>query len=215
MAFGSSIGTALGSITGGLSPIPGGSLAGGALGGLLGGLFEGSGNQPSSAGQQQSSGLNLSTQKLGKFTPDQLSALSQLLSTGLAGAGQGLDFAPIRQQATTQFQQQTVPGLAERFTRLGSRGSSAFAQQLGQAGAGLQQGLAGQEAQFGLQKQGALANLLKMGLAPQFDTIAQQQSPSFGSQAAPGIGASLPQLLMLLLQNYQQGSGATNTSGVV
>jgi len=78
-----------------------------------------------------------------------------------------MDLAPIEQQARTQFAQQTVPSLAERFTSMGAgaQSSAAFARKLGQAGAGLEQSLAAmrarlmpqyamQRAQYGLQRAG-------------------------------------------------------------
>jgi hypothetical protein len=61
-----------------------------------------------------------------------------------------------------QFQEQTIPGLAERFAGLGagSQSSSAFQQALGQAGAGLSENLAA----------------LRSGLQMQAVPYAQQQS---------------------------------------
>lgn len=114
-------------------------------------------------------------------TPQQ-QALNQQV---LGGAGQLLpqllsnqfDFGPIAQRARTQFQQQTIPSIAERFTSMGegAQSSPAFAQLLGQAGAGLEEGLAAQESQFGLQQQGLLqallGNLLSSGMQPQFERI--------------------------------------------
>lgn len=49
-----------------------------------------------------------------------------------------------------QFGEQTIPGLAESFTSMGegAQGSSAYQQQLAQAGSGLAQQLAGQRAQL-------------------------------------------------------------------
>ncbi len=198
MALGSSIETTLAAIGGGMTPIPGGSLAGGALGGYLGGLFDPSNPTQARGQQQQAGGLNLPTQQIPTVSQNQLQALMSLLQTGMAGAGQGLDFGPIREQAMSQFQEQTVPSLAERFTRLGSRGSSAFTQQLGQAGAGLKRDLAAQEAQFGLQKHGALANLLKMGLAPQFGTVAERQGPGVGESLAGNLGPAIEALIKIL-----------------
>lgn len=42
------------------------------------------------------------------------------------------DFNPIAQEARTNFAQQTIPSIAERFSGLGAQKSSAFGQQLGQ-----------------------------------------------------------------------------------
>ena len=121
------------------------------------------------------------TEQIQRFNPQQQSALSQLLGQGLQGLQNvqnpqnfGSQFEPIAKQARSQFAQQTVPSIAERFTSMGSGSalsSPAFASQLGQAGAGLEEGLAAQKAGFGLQQQGQqqsfLQNLLGMGLTPQ------------------------------------------------
>lgn len=56
-----------------------------------------------------------------------------------------------------QFQEEIVPGLAERFAGAGALSSSGFAQALGGAGAGLQERLASLRAQ---QQQGAIGSAL-------------------------------------------------------
>lgn len=103
--------------------------------------------------------------------------------------------------AMRQFNEQIVPGLAERFSGLGagSQSSSAFQQALGQAGAGLAENL--QALRSGLQG-GAASQLL--GLPGQFLGTAMQ-SPfalmqtqgggalsntlgSFGQGISPGLG---------------------------
>ena len=69
---------------------------------------------------------------------------------------------PVEQQYTRNFAQNTVPGLAERFTSMGQGGqhSSAFQGALGQAGAGMNEDLAAL-------RQSHLMNLLNIGLKPQ------------------------------------------------
>jgi len=136
-----------------------------------------------------------------KFTEAQQSGIDQALQQALSGLQQplGAGFAPIAQQARTQFEEQTVPSLAERFTAMGGQRSSAFPQALGQAGAGLEQGLAAQQAQFGLQERGLLQQLLGTGLTPEFDTIRFKPQPGFleSGIAQPlfqGLGQALPGL---------------------
>lgn len=137
-------------------------------------------------------------EQIQRFNPQQQSALSQILGQGLQGVQPqnfGSQFDPIAKQARSQFSQQTIPGLAERFTSMGSGSalsSPAFASQLGQAGAGLEEGLASQKAGFGLQHQGLLQNLLGMGLTPQFETLHHTAQPGALQQIA---GPAL-QLLM-------------------
>lgn len=130
-------------------------------------------------------------EQLPQYTPSQTSALEQLLSMGLQGLQDPYaGFEPIEQQARTQFQQQTVPSLAERFASRGSSAlsSPAFASQLGQAGAGLEQNLAALRAQYGLQNRSGLANLLSLGLQPQFSNLPMQQQPGLLQQLLPVLG---------------------------
>lgn len=184
----------------------------GGLAGGLGGLFSGDGSQQQRPMQNQVQGnqplAGVDFAQLQRFNPQQMgvqqSALQQALSL-LGGQGSGLsnqfNFAPIAQQARTQFQQQTVPGLAERFAGLGSGAglsSPAFASQLGQAGAGLEGQLAALQSQYGLQQQGLnqqlLNQLLGFGLQPQFENIYAPQQQSFGQSISPYLGQLLGQL---------------------
>ncbi len=120
-------------------------------------------------------------QKIDTYTPQQqelLKKVSGLIPQGLANInlpGQQSNFAPIEANTRRQFAENTVPTLAERFASLGSGGSlnsSAFANSLSSAGAGLEQELASMRQQYGLQEQGLqsqnLLNLLQQGLNPQF-----------------------------------------------
>jgi hypothetical protein len=118
----------------------------------------------------------------------------QMALQGLQNPTQG--FQPIANEANRQFNTQTIPSLAERFTSMGTGGrlgndsrqqSSAFAGALGAAGSGLQQGLAALKSQYGLQNQGNLLNLLGIGLTPQF-----------GQKQIPASQGLLPQILGIL-----------------
>lgn len=148
-------------------------------------------------------------------TPEQQSALMQLLQQGLTGVqNPTAGFEPIAEYARTQFQQQTVPSIAERFSGLGAQRSSAFGQQLGAAGAGLEQGLAAQKAQFGQQNLGQLLNMLQLALRPQFENIYRPGQAGFleslvaglinsGGQAAGQYIGNMP------LANALQGMGGS------
>jgi hypothetical protein len=139
---------------------PWGALAGGVLGGLFGG------------------GKKAKTKKLPTMTPQQLSLLNQMtdmlgpegqLGKGYAGA-LGLQqelmdpsSAAVQRFADPymqQFEQQTVPGLAERFAGAGAMGgglsSSGFGQALSAAGGNLQTQLAALKAGLGQQAAGQL-----------------------------------------------------------
>lgn len=96
----------------------------------------------------------------------------QLLNQTLQGSQtpQGYGFEPIENRARQQFEQRTIPGLAERFSSLGSGGSqrsSAFTGALGGAASDLEGQLAALRSQYGLQErqqlgqeQGQRQNLL-------------------------------------------------------
>lgn len=121
-------------------------------------------------------------ENIARFTPQQQQALNQILSQALGSlSSQNLDFGPIEQNARTQFQQQTVPSIAERFTSLGrgAQSSSGFSQALGQAGSGLESGLASLRSQYGLQQGALLQNLLGLGLQPQFESLYHSRQPGF------------------------------------
>lgn len=150
------------------------------------------------------------SEQVQRFTPQQISALNQLLQSGLGGlSGQlGHGYEPIAQQARTQFQQNTIPSIAERFTSMGGQRSSAFPQILGQAGANLEQGLAADQAQFGLQERNQLLNMLQIGLMPQFDTIQYEGAPGILPSIAQGASAVLPFMLPGIGSALGAGIGA-------
>lgn len=121
------------------------------------------------------------------------SAIGPLLQQLTAGGG-GFDFAPIAEQARTQFKEQTIPSIAERFTGMGggAQSTEAFKRSLGQAGAGLEQGLAAQQAGMGLKsqflRQQLLSQLLGVGLQSPSEMLLQPKSPGFMSSLGSGLG---------------------------
>lgn len=141
-------------------------------------------------------------EQIQRYNPQQLSALQNILSMGLQGLKgmQNVDpyagFAPIAQQARSQFEQQTVPSLAERFTGTGGALSSpAFASQLGAAGAGLNENLAALQSQYGLsnraqlaKERGQLMSLLGMGLTPTFETLHRPAQEGLLQSLFGGVG---------------------------
>jgi hypothetical protein len=110
-----------------------------------------------------------------------------------------------------QFNEQTVPMLAERFSGqgAGAQRSSAFQQALGSAGAGLQENLAALRA--GLQGQAANQAL----------TYAQQPISNLSGLASLGLGTQTQALLpkeipfwqQLLLGGAQKGSALASQYG--
>lgn len=128
--------------------------------------------------------------------------LMQMLQPGMQSAQNYQNaFAPIAQNARENFYSNTVPSLAERFTALGGgQNSSAFQGALGQAGAGLESELGAMGAQFGQQQQqidqSYLLNLLRLALAPQFETSYIPGKSGLlggaGQAAGQGIGSVGP-----------------------
>ncbi len=178
---------------------PIGAGIGGVIGGVSG-LFGGGGKKPQ-------------LKKLSTLTEGQQSLLDMLLSQAQSmGGGVGkanqyynsiLDQDPdafnrFSQPFMDQFNQQIVPGLAERFAGLGANGgalsSSAFGQAIGSAGANLQTQLAAlksslmgnaAQAQYGQYNQ--LAN---QGLGTQAFGYQQQPGQAGGLQSFFGNFAS-------------------------
>lgn len=141
------------------------------------------------------------------LTPQQ-QGLQQQLMSGLQGGPSsipGLDylqqlmsndpnaFAAYEAPAMRQFQQEIVPGIAERFTGMGmgSRNSGAFQQQIASAAGRLSQDLAAQRANL---RQGAMGQLMGMygqAMQPQFTNYYQQPQQGFFPGLLGGMGQGL------------------------
>lgn len=182
------------------------------------------------------------------FNPQQAQLFQQLLAS--LGGTQGIGQNPLFQSGQSylqnllsgspeafekfeapykrQFEEQTIPGLAERFSGMGAgaQRSSAFQQALGQAGAGLSENLASLRGQL---QMGALPQALgyaqapfnqlssllgmnTMGFAPQQKPWWQQGLIGMGSGVGQGLGMGLGGLgtagtgLLSLLRNLFGGS---------
>jgi hypothetical protein len=148
---------------------------------------------------QQKGFQNNILQQLGNVFPQGLGYLQSLFNPD----GEGFDEfeAPLLRQ----FNEQTIPGLAERFAGLGATSSSGFQQALAQAGTGLAEKLG---AQRGALRQGALSNLLGFGqlglqTGRQNVEIPGQMSgmQSFGQGLAPLAGMGVQGLFQYQQQN--------------
>jgi hypothetical protein len=138
------------------------------------------------------------------ISPEQASVLQFLLQQGHEGLQNPYSgFEPIAQQARSQFSQQTVPSLAERFASMGqnSTSSPAFAAQLGQAGAGLSENLAAMQSQYGQQNRQNALQQLALGLSPSFQNIYQQHQPGFGENLLQGAAQAAPSFYQSFLLN--------------
>lgn len=141
-------------------------------------------------------GYGAQTQQLPRFTPEQQSALNQLLQQGLGNA----DFGGIEKRELNRFNTETIPGLAERFTALGGGGSqrsSAFQGALGSAGAQLGERLGALRSQHGLQQLG-------LGLTPSFENIYIPGREGAAGPIAQAGGQAATQMFPLFLQWLQQ-----------
>ncbi len=115
------------------------------------------------------------------------------LLTRLGGQTQQ-GFEPIENQARQDFQQKTIPSIAERFTTLGNGAISSPAYQAQQYGAGAQfeTGLQALKSQYGMQQNNQLMQLLQL-LSPQQAYFPGQPGALEGG--AKGIAESLPAYL--------------------
>lgn len=130
-------------------------------------------------------------QQLPSYTPQQQNIMSQLSGGAAAQLPQAFQYlqsilsqdpemmkqfeAPMMRQ----FEEQTIPGIAERFTGMDAQKSSAFGQQLGAAGAGLQENLAAQRAQMGPQAIQQLMQMLQGGMGKQFENVYSPRQSGF------------------------------------
>lgn len=136
---------------------------------------------------------------LQKYTPQQQDLQNQIIQmiSQQLGQKQNPSFEPIAQYARTQFGEQTVPSIAERFTAAGAGGgrSSAFGQQLGQAASNLELGLGAQRSGFESNQQDRelkyLLSLLGYGLTPSFE-------PNYIPATTGALQSSLPAIVKLL-----------------
>lgn len=176
------------------------------------------------------SGTGPSIQTAPTVGRNQGQGIDQLLQMGLQGLQNPYQgFQPIEQRARSQFAQQGIPSLAERFTSMGNNKltSPAFVGQLGSAQAGLEEGLAALRSQYGLQSQGQNLNLAQLGLTPQFQNYQMQGQPGFlqntlgtvtdaATRALMGYftggGSELSNILKLLGGFVGNNSGSNSTS---
>jgi len=142
--------------------------------------------------------------QISTLTPEQ-QQLHNLINSGMMGPMQGgmnylsglfgggdEAFKAYEAPFMRQFQEQTVPGLAERFAGMGAgaQSGSGFAQALSSAGAGLSENLAAQRANL---RQNALSQMLglsQLGLGTKaFENMQIPGSQGLVGQIAPFIGA--------------------------
>lgn len=134
--------------------------------------------------------------------------LSQMIS------GSPEDMQAFERPAMRQFNEQIVPGLAERFSSLGSgsQGSSAFGQALGGAGAGLAERLQMIRSHLQSNAMDQLSRLFGYGMeAKPFATAVQPGQGGWGAAVQPGMSQLGGQMGLLGMMRALNGiSGSTN-----
>lgn len=147
------------------------------------------------------------TKKMPTMNPQQQQLLNMLLQQTQGGAGNALSllqgyldpnsqqYQNFEQPYRQQFEQETVPMLAERFAGQGALGSSGFGQALSSAGSNLQTNLA--QMKSGMQRQ-SIMDLL--GLSQNL----LGQSP-FAYQTQKGSAGFLPQAIGQGVAAYARG----------
>ena len=165
------------------------------------------------------------TEQISTLNPQQqqmqtqlMNMLGPLLQQGggflesLFSGGQGGDqfSAPYMRQ----FEEQTIPGIAERFSEADAQGSSAFGQQLGAAGAGLQENLASLQGQLSQQGLQSLMGLLSQGQQPTFNTMYQPGGGGAFTELMKGLGGAIPGAVsgnpLQSLMGSMQGMGGSS-----
>jgi hypothetical protein len=167
-------------------------------------------------------------------TPEQMQGIQQLLASlhgtnlnlsqsPLFGAGQNWlmqllqggpeAFKQFEAPHLRQFNEQTIPGLAERFAGAGAGSSSGFQQALGQAGAGLSENLA---ALRGGMQMNALPQALQYAQQPISNALqAGQMGISQNTKAfQPKTAGFFQQILQALAGGVGSGIGSAVTGGL-
>ena len=143
-------------------------------------------------------------QQVGTLNDQQMQLLQGLLPGLMEAQGSGLGwindilsgdeeaFSKFEAPFKRQFEQETVPGIAERFAGLGTGGaqsSSAMDQTMGQAGRELSESLAALRGNLQQNALGQLQGLLGRGMQPTFQTMYQQPTQGAFGGLASGLGS--------------------------
>lgn len=129
-----------------------------------------------------------------RFNPAQQGSIEQMRQLGMQGLQSGgtAGFDPIATQERQDFQRKTIPSIAERFASFGGgQQSSAFKQQLAQAGTDLDTRLAALRGQYGLQAMQNYQNMANTGLTPLAENVMLPGTPSALGQLATGAAEGI------------------------
>lgn len=124
-------------------------------------------------------------------------------------------FNEFQAPATRQFDEQIIPGIAERFTSMGAggRGSSAFNNATSMAGSRLSENLSAQRANL---RGGAINQLQgygQMAMQPSFENIYLRGQPGLFQSVGQGLGQAAGLGGYSALMNRMRGSGGFNNAG--
>lgn len=149
-------------------------------------------------------GTDPSHERINTRSDQQIGAQNQMLSGAQGGQSniQGMDwlqslfsndpsaFAAYEAPAMRQFNEQIVPGIAERFTGMGAggRNSSAFGQQLAGAGSRLSENLSAQRQNLRSGAMNQIMQMLQMSMQPTFENVMYQGQPGLLQNLAQGAG---------------------------
>ena len=129
-------------------------------------------------------GRKSKTEQMPLYNQQQNTYLDQLMNQGMQNA----DFGAIEDRYKKQFSEDTIPGLAERFTSMGGgQRSSGFQSAIGRAGSDLNSQLAALRSQYGMQQ-------LNMGMRPRFENAMHPAQPGFLQNVGSSIMSMLPML---------------------
>lgn len=193
---------ALGGAGAGASFGPWGAAAGGALGGLSGLFGIGKGKKDkvkdySPYNKQQQNFIGNQLEALGPLNEDAISYIQQLLSSDPEA------LSAFEQPYLDKYNQETVPGIAERFAGIGAQSSSGFNQAMAQGARGLQTDLAALRSGLKSQALNQLNMMTQTGLKPMNQPYVQKGTPGlFESMGPQGITN-----LLEMLSEWQRGQG--------
>ncbi len=169
--------------------------------------------------------------QVSRFTPQQqslfnnfLPGLGQAQNSGLEYirkllSGEPGAFDEFEAPLMRQYNQEIVPGLAERFAGMGSGGaqnSSAFQQTLGQSGQELMERLGALRGNLRNNALGQLQGFTQQGLQPTFESVYRQPTQGLFGGLASGLSQGLGNYALMNAfkpSRINQGAGSQKTDG--
>jgi len=139
---------------------------------------------------QQQQFMDMMLQQGGQGMQDSWKYLMQIMS-GDPQATQAFEAPYMR-----EFQESTIPNIAEQFASLDAQGSSAFGQSLSSAGAGLQENLAALREGLKMQAIQQMQGMVGMGTGQQFENVMRPETSGFLETFIQGMSDSATNFAM-------------------